>query len=362
MDRCLRQTWAPRAIATLVCSGALALGAPAAHAQSGRTAAPQAPARFEVPAVPSGAVWYKGNTHTHTTNSDGDTPPIEVAQWYKRHGYRFLVLSDHNVFTDPKTLASLVDSTFLLLPGEEVTTAFQKAAVHVNALAVTKVIPAPHDSTLLGTVQKTVDAIRAESAVPHINHPNFLWSIDSATLFRVKNDRLFEIFNGHPTVHNVGGGGFPGMEEVWDGLLSAGKRIFGIAVDDAHHFQGEFAPDRANPGRGWVSVHTAALETRAIVSALDAGQFYASSGVSLADVVITPTTLDIRIEQKGDFKYTTQFIGQDGAVLARSTSLTPRYTLKGTERYVRAKVVDSRGAAAWVQPVFTSRFVAAKEP
>ncbi|MBL0173617.1 MAG: PHP domain-containing protein [Gemmatimonadaceae bacterium] len=315
------------------------------------------PTRFEVPVVPAGARWLKGNTHTHTTQSDGDTPPAEVARWYKSRGYAFLVLSDHNVFTDPATLASLMDSTFLLVPGEEVTTSFQKAAVHVNALAVSRVIAPAKDSTLLGTVQKTIDAIRAEQAVPHINHPNFVWSIDSATLFRMKNDRLFEIFNGHPTVHNVGGGDWPGMEEVWDGLLSSGKRIFGIAVDDAHHFQGEFSSARANPGRGWVAVRSAVLEPRALVSALDAGQFYASSGVTLADVIVTSAALEIRITQKGDFKYTTQFIGQDGKILATDRSMTPRYTLKGGETYVRAKVTDSGGAAAWVQPVFTSRFV-----
>lgn len=319
--------------------------------------APRQNARFEVPSVPSNAQWYKGNTHTHTTNSDGDTPPAEVAAWYKNQGYRFLVLSDHNVFTDPKTLSALTDSTFLLIPGEEVTTGFEKASVHVNALAITKLIAAPKDTTLLGTVQKTIDAIRADNAVPHINHPNFGWSIDSTVLFRVRNDKLFEIFNGHPTVHNYGGGDSPGMEEVWDGLLSGGKRIYGIAVDDAHHFQGEFSTSRANPGRGWVTIRATALEPRALVTALEDGQFYASSGVALTDVTVSATTLQIRIEQKGNFKYRTEFIGQDGQVLATDRTLTPHYTLKGTERYVRAKIIDSGGAAAWVQPVFTTRFV-----
>lgn len=314
------------------------------------------PARFEVPSIPAGARWLKGNTHTHTTESDGDTKPLEVAQWYKRHDYRFLVLTDHNVFTNPATLSSLVDSTFLLVPGEEVTTSFEKKAVHINALAITRVIPPIKDSTLLGTVQRTIDNIRAENAIPHINHPNFLWSVDSATLFRVRNDKLFEIFNGHPTVHNLGGGDWPGLEEVWDGLLSSGKRIYGIAVDDAHHFQGEFAADRANPGRGWVSVRSPALETRSLVNALEAGQFYASSGVALTDVTVTATSLEVQIAQKGNFKYTTQFIGQDGKVLATSKLMSPRYVLKGTETYVRAKVIDSGGAAAWVQPIFTSRF------
>lgn len=144
---------------------------------------------------------------------------------------------------------------------------------------------------------------------------------------------------------------------MWDGLLSSGKRMFGIAVDDAHHFQGEFTATRANPGRGWVAVRSLGLEARALVTALDAGHFYASSGVSLADVTVSATTMEVRIAQKGDFKYTTQFIGQDGKVLATDRTLTPRYTLKGNETYVRAKVTDSGGAAAWVQPAFTTRFV-----
>ena len=30
--------------------------------------------------------WYKGNTHTHTLNSDGDSTPDEVVRWYREHG------------------------------------------------------------------------------------------------------------------------------------------------------------------------------------------------------------------------------------------------------------------------------------
>ena len=43
--------------------------------------------------------WFKGNTHTHTLWSDGDDLPESVADWYKRHGYHFLVLSDHNILS-----------------------------------------------------------------------------------------------------------------------------------------------------------------------------------------------------------------------------------------------------------------------
>jgi hypothetical protein len=299
--------------------------------------------------------WYKGNTHTHTTESDGDSPPEVVAQWYKDHGYQFLVLSDHNVFTDPATLASLVDSTFLLIPGEELTSSFAQKPVHVNGLNIPYVLPAQHDSTLLGTVQRNVDAVREVNGVPHINHPNYGWALDTVVLARVERDRLLEIFNGHPLVHNQGGDDSPGMEAVWDWLLSHGHQLYGIAVDDAHHFQGEFGPDRANPGRGWLVVAAPRLDALALMEALEAGRFYASTGVVLDRVQIEPARLTVVVHQRGNFKYTTEFIGQDGVVLARVGGVVARYDLQGDERYVRARVEDSGGSVAWVQPAFVTR-------
>ena len=308
--------------------------------------------RFQAPAAPGS--WYKGNTHAHTTESDGDSSPEYVAQWYKDHGYDFLVLSDHNVFTDPATLAHLVDSTFLLIPGEEVTSSFQDAAVHVNGLNIPHVIEARTAESLVATIQANVDAVREVEGVPHINHPNFRWSFGAEELRQIEHDKLLEIWNGHPTVHNEGGGGTPSLEEVWDILLTGGKRIYGIAVDDAHYFQGEFAPDRANPGRGWIEVRAPALEPLALMQALEAGHFYASTGVELADVVVTPDRIEVHIRVAGDFRYQTTFIGSEGRVLAESVSNPAIFELTGDELYVRAKVIDSGGSVAWVQPVFTT--------
>ncbi len=307
--------------------------------------------RFEAPDT-AGTRWYKGNTHTHTLESDGDSPPEVVARWYRDHGYDFLVLSDHNVFTDPAALEHLVDSTFLLIPGEELTSSFERSPVHVNGLNLPHVVEARRGSTLVGTVQANVDAVREVEGVPHINHPNFGWALPYEVLAQVRNDRLLEIHNGHPTVHNEGGGDSPGMEEVWDRLLTGGKRIYGIAVDDAHHFQGEFSRDRANPGRGWVAVRARALEPVAIMDALEAGRFYASTGVELDDVVVSPARLEVHIRQRGDFKYTTEFIGGGGRVLARTGANPAVFELAAAEPYVRARVRDSGGAMAWVQPVW----------
>jgi hypothetical protein len=224
----------------------------------------------------------------------------------------------------------------------------------VNGLNLPHVVDARRAPSLVATIQANVDAIREVEGVPHINHPNFQWSFGAEELRQIQGDRLLEIWNGHPTVHNEGGGGTPGLEEVWDGLLTGGKRIYGIAVDDAHHFQGEFAPDRANPGRGWIEVRARALDAGALMEALEAGHFYGSTGVELDDVVVTPERLEVHIRELGDFRYRTEFIGAGGQVLARTTSNPAIYALQADEPYVRAKVIDSGGSAAWVQPVFTA--------
>lgn len=327
--------------------------APNGDAQTARPA-------FEVPES-RGMRWFKGNTHAHTLMSDGDSPPEDVARWYKTHGYNFLVLSDHNVFTDPGKLAHLTDSSFLLIPGEELTTSYERRPVHVNGLNLPHVLEPRTDSTLAGTIQKNVDAIREVDGVPHINHPNFRWAFGKEVLAKIERDKLLEIFNGHPLVHNEGGGGSPGMEEIWDHLLSRGKRIYGIAVDDAHHFKEEFSAARSNPGRGWIAVKAESLETKALMRSLEAGQFYASTGVELDDVAVTPTTMEIRIRQRGDFKFRTRFIGTEGRVLHETTANPAIFKLASVRTvYVRAKVTDSGGAAAWVQPVFMARKRAAR--
>src|SRR5882762_11098286 len=67
--------------------------------------------------------WYRGNTHTHTLNSDGDSSPDVVARWYREHDYQFLFITDHEYLTDAAALNTVFGAgeRFLLLPGQEVT-------------------------------------------------------------------------------------------------------------------------------------------------------------------------------------------------------------------------------------------------
>ncbi|MPZ21459.1 MAG: hypothetical protein GEV06_26735, partial [Luteitalea sp.] len=297
--------------------------------------------------------WYKGNTHTHTLNSDGDSTPDEVVRWYREHGYDFLVLSDHNFLTSVEALNALhgADEQFVVLKGEEVTDRFGEKPLHVNGLDVSTRVEPQGGSSVVDVLQRNVDAIRRADGIPHINHPNYRWAITADELRQVRNNRLFEVFNGHPTVNNLGGGGVPGLEEAWDAILTNGTLLYGIAVDDAHVFKDPGNPNVSGPGRGWVVVRAPRLEARAIVDALDRGNFYASTGVELADYQATPEQITVSVKERAEEKYRIQFIGKGGRLLREATELNATYEIRGDEGYVRAKIIESNGSVAWCQPV-----------
>lgn len=301
--------------------------------------------------------WYKGNTHTHTLNSDGDSTPDDVVRWYREHGYHFLVLTDHNFLTSVEALQALhgADDRFLVVRGEEVTDKFGDQSVHVNGLNLGERVPPQGGSSVLDVVQRNVDAVRKAGGIPHVNHPNFRWSISTEELQLVRNNRLLEIFNGHPMVNNVGGGGVPGLEQVWDAILSSGALLYGIAVDDAHIFKDPGNPAVAGPGRGWVVVRATRLEPGALMDALERGDFYASTGVELSEVETTTDRIRVDVRPTSYSKYRIQFIGRKGQVLQESLEPSATYTFRGDEGYVRARVLESNGHMAWVQPVVVAR-------
>ncbi len=299
-----------------------------------------------------GARWYKGNTHTHTLNSDGDSTPDDVVKWYREQGYQFLVLTDHNFLTSVDGLNALhgADEKFLVIKGEEVTDTFGDLSLHINGLDVARRVEPQRGTSVVDVLQRNVDAIRKEGGIPHINHPNYRWSITADELRQVRNNRLFEIYNGHPQVNLAGGGGVPGLEEVWDQILTKGVLLYGIAVDDAHTFKQPGNPAVAGPGRGWVMVRAPRLEARALLEAMERGDFYASTGVTLRDYVATRQRIAIDVAVTGTSKYRIQFIGSGGRLLSEVTAPKAEYVITGTEGYVRARVLESNGRTAWLQP------------
>ena len=106
--------------------------------------------------------WYKGNIHTHTTESDGDDTPENVVRWFRRNGYDFLVLSDHNHLTLFEYAAGRRRfKRPLMIPGEEVTVNINNGAtaIHINAIGISKVIEPIDAKGIVQTLQANVNSI-----------------------------------------------------------------------------------------------------------------------------------------------------------------------------------------------------------
>ena len=111
----------------------------------------------------SNSNWFKGNLHTHTTESDGDETPEHVAEWYREHGYDFLVLSDHNHLTVLDDAGSNPGKWPLLIPGEEITSRLfdNTVPVHVNGIGLHTLVEPAYEESMLETLQENVSRIVA---------------------------------------------------------------------------------------------------------------------------------------------------------------------------------------------------------
>ena len=305
--------------------------------------------------------WFKGNLHTHTNKSDGDSSPETVVDWYSNNKYDFLVLSDHNHLT-------ILDSNqtkLLLIPGEEITLNLPYT-IHINAIGIKKVIEPTLRSTKVKTLQANIDNIISSGGLAEINHPNFRWALNEKDLVQVRGAHFIEVFNGNYNTHNYGGGGKKSVEEMWDEMLSKKIKIWGVAVDDSHHFKEEFAPHRHNPGRGWVEVFAKNLSEKNILDSMRNGYFYFSNGVKFKKINFNKEKIELSIAgdyfNKGlsnslltDSKYTTQLISSEGEIIEGINGKSVKFNLVNENNeytYYRTKTISSTGSIGWTQPIF----------
>lgn len=287
------------------------------------------------------AEWFKGNTHCHSeVSSDSNTPQDELFGWYKENGYHFVVITDHNRYTEAQVLdgltyrgETLVDDDFIIIPGEELTNGSQ----HINGIDIPRRLE-PHR-----TISGSFERIWEVGGLPQLNHPeyNYIEAREITEEVAELDGAMFlEVYNSHPIVVRRSG---PSSEDIWDGVLSAGRPMWGVAVDDAHTLPGGETP----PGGGYIWVDADELTIDAITEAMTRGRFYASSGATIED--FQHTSAYYEVDAPGATEIT--FIGQNGRVLATTRGEYASYDFAGDEMYVRARV-ESPAGVAWTQPVY----------
>lgn len=275
--------------------------------------------------------WMRGNLHTHTRNSDGNLSPQATVDAYAALGYKFLMISDHDHFTNP---IDLDPRGMLLIPGNEIT-AYGPHLLHVNAH---RFIGPDSDR------QGLINAINADGGFCIVNHPNWQESYnhcDQRYLDTWQDYAGLEIYNGVCRRAE----GSPLATERWDRLLSAGRRVWGHGVDDSHQ--------DCDRGVAWDVVQAESPTTASVVRALREGRFYASTGVVIDRIRTEGKTLRIDTQNAQRHYLCTEF----SRVLAIADGPSFSYTVPDdfAYRYLRIECWGAGDAMAWMQPFFISR-------
>ncbi|NLG49986.1 MAG: CehA/McbA family metallohydrolase [Chloroflexi bacterium] len=287
--------------------------------------------------------WFKGNLHTHTTQSDGALTPDQAIAWYREQGYDFLAISDHWVLTKGQTFAPATD--FITLSGAEL---HGIGGYHLLAVGLSELPPRKPELDL----QQMVEAVLAQGGVPFVAHPYWTGQT-SAEITNIQGIYGIEVFNavcartrglGYSLVH-------------WDDMLATGKRMWGLAVDDVHWKYNA-------QGMGFIMVKAPSLDQPSILNAIRQGNFYASTGPAISDLRLEVLPggseqpegkLALRVHCspcKAITFYARGPLGVRYEAPAGQYLYSAACPLRTEQIYLRVACEDENGGIAWSNPVF----------
>ncbi|MCI8388438.1 MAG: PHP domain-containing protein [Clostridiales bacterium] len=321
--------------------------------------------------------YYRANLHAHSTISDGKKTAAEMKEFYKSHGYSAIAFTDHETFV---THNDLTDDSFVALNGYELGVtesgwnSFTKCC-HVcfialependkdfcfeytkdpdGKLTLDKSKPTFKREYTGESISEMIKLGRENGFFATYNHPT--WSLESYPEYMSYNGmNAMEIQNyGCVAVGYDDDNG-----HAYDDMLRGGKRIFCVATDDNHNHTPDDSMDCDSFG-GYVMINAPKLEYRTLTSALESGNFYASTGTAFhvgpeihslvyEDGVVTITTSQVRNIMC--------MTGSRACKIAQANSgetiTSASFKINDNEIYFRLVVTDSEGYKAYTNAYF----------
>ena len=312
--------------------------------------------------------FYKANLHCHSTYSDGKQTVEELKQAYMEQGYSIIAFTDHEHLIDN---SRLTDENFLAITACELAIKeFENQSTlvnhflrvcHLNFYALdshntlTPCYSSVYDHYISDEIRPLIrfekEYHRRYSAegisemikigkekgfIVSYNHPN--WSLENATHY-LQYENLFavEIYN-----HGCIKAGHCDDEHAFDDFLRAGKNIFCTATDDNHNINSRFG--------GWVMINADKLEYSTIMTALQKGDFYASTGPQIFSLVLDNDEVEIKTSPCAKISVSTEGRRVQAVHAQQGESLTSaRFKLSTVDGYFRLRVTDEHGRHAYTQ-------------
>lgn len=313
---------------------------------------------------------YKANLHCHSVLSDGKKQPEELKKMYKEHGYDVLAITDHE---RPHQHQAMNDDDFIMLTGYECYIRpdpnghYNRYAkeVHLNLFArdpynVTMIcfnemyakylrrdgaleglVRAGSERTREFTKEYIDEYIRTAKENGYIvafNHP--YWSMeDEAELLAHEGIFSMEMCNYSSYVMN----GIEYSAQLYDKMLTAGKRIAVHGADDNHNVAPLDDPDNDSFG-SFTMIMPEEFSYTAMINAMEKGEMYASMGPVFNEISIEGNHLHIECS---DVKHIYVYTGSKKPSWKHAkpgeTLTSADFDIDTEARYLRVSVKDADG-------------------
>jgi hypothetical protein len=279
--------------------------------------------------------WLKGNTHLHSTASDGGKTFSELAELYYSAGYDFLFRTDHWVVSDARS--DPADYPLLWLDGIELDGADATGAMfHVVALGSFQGLQRG-----MG-LQEGMRAARDQGGILILAHPHWTGNtFEDASRWQLDG---VEIYNHVCRWLNGKGYGGP----YWSAMLERNRNCLAFAADDTH-----LSPGHPGWRGGWVMVNALECTPEAVLPALRAGNFYSSCGPLIESIENDGDLVSIRCSPVqvarlvGPGSHGQRAGSLDGDLLTQAAFRVPAYW-----PYATLEIEDEQGRRAWTNPLF----------
>jgi hypothetical protein len=285
-----------------------------------------------------GMRFFKGNTHAHSTASDGRLSPEAVFETYRAAGYDFLALTDHW-----RVCAARDYRGMLVIPGVEYDFSFPNQVLHLVCL-----FRDAGDAADIARGMSHTDVIRhvnRAGGVPiaahpawSLNTPEFLGTLDGVEISEVYNTMSDEPFNA-PRGNS---------ESLLDVTAANGKIYRLVAADDSHPYAGEQCVS-------WTMVQAEALSVSGIIDALRAGRFYATQGPAFYGITVGDDTIAVETSPVSRVTFCSNLNWVEDRCRIGSGLTREVYRVRPGERFVRVQLTDADGKKAWSSPIITER-------
>ena len=318
--------------------------------------------------------FYKANLHTHTTVSDGAFTPEEIKELYLKQGYSIVAYTDHNVIVAHNDLS---DDKFLSITGVEmnidepnkvdgdirrmrtyhlnfyskdknknVSAVFNdcdtgNSRLYVNDEMRSRKFDAKYS---VGSINEIIQLMNEDGFIAMYNHPR--WSLQNYSDYSgLKGLWGIEVYNtGCDVITNMKETDTPFID-----LLRAGNKVIPVASDDTHGSIELFG--------GFSIIEAEKLEYGEILSAMEKGNLYSSTGPLIKELSVDKNILTIKFDSADRVFINSErrwgkSVREENLTCAKFDisdyfEYNKKYGIENS--FIRITVEDNKGRKAWTR-------------